>query len=194
MGRLPNGDAALASSSIAVTVMMLAILPAMGVAQGVMTLVGQRLGAGKAEEAMRYTWDGVGISVIYIACASLSFILIPEIYLAWFKNDSNPILWQEVTLLVPKLLFITGIFALFDSVYLNVSFALKAAGDTRFVSIVALLVPWPIMVLPALLLTKHPNAVVLSWRFVILYSMTLSLILIFRFRQGKWKTMNLIER
>ncbi|MEZ4704002.1 MAG: MATE family efflux transporter [Bdellovibrionota bacterium] len=44
IGRFESGDAALASSSIAVTVMMLAVLPALGVAQAVMVLVGQHLG------------------------------------------------------------------------------------------------------------------------------------------------------
>ena len=44
IGRMSNGDAALAASGIVVTVMMLAVLPALGVAQAVSVLVGQHQG------------------------------------------------------------------------------------------------------------------------------------------------------
>lgn len=88
---------------------------------------------------------------------------------------------------------ITAILTVFDSVYLNISFALKGAGDTRFVSAVALLVPWPLMVLPAYLLRSQPQAVFWSWSFVALYSLVTVLILALRFRAGKWKTMSVIH-
>ncbi len=193
MGRLKNGEAALASSSIAVTVMMLSVLPSMGIAQSVLTLVGQKLGEKKAEEAAIITWDGVKISFIYIALVAISFWCIPEFYLSWFKNEENAALWSQVSELAPKLLGVVAIFTIFDSIYLNISFALKGAGDTRFVSLVALTIPWPVMVLPAFLLKDHANAVVLSWCFVILYSLCLTTILSLRFKQGKWKTMSVIH-
>jgi MATE family multidrug resistance protein len=192
MGKLPNGEAALASSSIAVTVMMLSVLPTMGVAQSVLTLVGQKLGEKKPEEAAAITWDGVQISLIYMFIIAMSFWFIPDFYLSWFKNEENALLWNQVQDLAPKLLAIVALFTVFDSAYLNISFALKGAGDTKFVSIMALLVPWPLMVLPAFLLKEHPNAVVLSWAFVVLYSITITSILAWRFRQGKWKSMSVI--
>ena len=37
-----------------------------------------------------------------------------------------------------------ALFTTFDSMNLIFSFALKGAGDTRFVSLVALMLPWPI--------------------------------------------------
>lgn len=193
MGRLQNGEAALASSSIAVTIMMISVLPAMGVAQAVLTLVGQKLGEKRPDEAEVYTWDGVSISAIYIGIVALSFWFFPEFYLSWFKNEGNVKLWAEVSVLAPKILAIVGIFTIFDSLYLNISFALKGAGDTRFVSIVALIVPWPLMVLPALLVMDLPNAAIISWRFLILYFLVLVAILALRFRQGKWKKMSVIH-
>ena len=193
MGNLKNGEAALASSSIAVTVMMLSVLPSMGIAQSVLTLVGQKLGEKKPEEAEAITWDGVQITFCYIVCVAISFWLIPEFYLSWFKNEGNMALWSQVNSLAPKILAIVAVFTIFDSLYLNISFALKGAGDTKFVSLVALVVPWPVMVLPAFLLRDHPNAVVISWMFTILYSVVLTTVLTLRFKQGKWKTMSVIH-
>jgi MATE family multidrug resistance protein len=193
IGRLQNGEAALASSSIAVTVMMIAVMPSMGVAQSVMTLVGQKLGEKKPEEAVILTWDGVKISSIYIGMVALTFWFVPEFYLSWFQNSENLALWDQVSVIAPKLLAIVAVFTMFDSIYLNISFALKGAGDTRFVSIVALIMPWPLMVLPAILLREHENAVVLSWAFCVLYSMSISSVLALRFKQGKWKSMSVIH-
>lgn len=194
MGRMVNGDVALASSSIAVTVMMLSVLPSLGVAQAVLTLVGQHLGANEPREAEQVTWDGVKVSILYMACVATTFFLFPEFYLSWFHNDQNAALWSSVTLLVPVLLKIVGVFTLLDSMYLNVSFALKGAGDTRFVSLMALTIPWPIMVLPAFLLRERENAVTIAWCFAAVYSFVITTILILRFRGGKWKSMSVIRQ
>ncbi len=193
MGRLKNGDAALASSSIAVTLMMLSVLPSMGIAQAVMTLVGQKLGEQQPAEAERITWDGVQLSSIYMGSVALSFYLMPDFYLSWFKNQDNALLWAEVMMIAPILLKIVGVFTLFDSLYLNVSFALKGAGDTRFVSLIALTVPWPLMVLPAFLLQDLENAVTLAWGFAAVYSFAVSSILVWRFKRGHWKSMSVIR-
>ncbi len=193
IGRFVNGEAALASSSIAVTVMMLSVMPAIGVAQSVMVKVGHHLGEGDPESARQYTWAGAQLSALYMCTAGLSFFVFPDFYVNWFKNDGNPELWSQVALIAPTLLMLVGIFTTFDSLYLNLSFALKGAGDTRFVSLVALLVPWPIMVLPTYFLTNTSNAVYMSWGFATVYIMLTALIIYLRFLGGQWKKMSVIN-
>ncbi|MCX6117343.1 MAG: MATE family efflux transporter [Proteobacteria bacterium] len=193
MGRMSGGEAALASSSIAVTVMMLSVLPSMGIAQAVMTIVGQKLGQKTPNVAEQAVWDGVRLTSIYMGIVALTFVLIPEFYLSWFENSENQALWSDVSKLVPRLLQIVAVFTLLDSIYLNISFALKGAGDTNFVSIVALLVPWPVMVLPAYLVREMDQAVVIAWWFAALYSLSVVSILVVRFRGGRWKTMSVIQ-
>ncbi|HPI39853.1 MAG TPA: MATE family efflux transporter [Pseudobdellovibrionaceae bacterium] len=193
MGRMANGEAALASSSIAVTVMMLSVLPSMGVAQAVMTLVGQNLGEKNPAKAELMTWSGVQVSLMYMSVVAFTFFVFPEFYLSWFTNVENPKLWTEVSAIVPQLLKIVALFTIFDSAYLNISFALKGAGDTRFVSIVALIIPWPLMVLPTYLTKDWDNAVIWAWWFAALYSLTVVSILLLRFRQGRWKSMSVIH-
>ena len=193
IGRLANGEAALASSSIAVTVMMLSVLPSMGVAQAVMTLVGQNLGQKNPDKAQQVTFDGIKISLMYMSMVALSFVLFPSFYLSWFANQDNPKLWAEVLNMAPLLLKIVAIFTLLDSVYLNISFALKGAGDTKFVSLVALIVPWPLMVIPTYLLGNIPYAVPLAWCTAALYSLVITIILFKRFQGGRWKSMSVIH-
>lgn len=190
MGNLKQGEAALAGSSIAVTLMMLSVLPSMGIAQAVMTLVGQKLGEKKPDEAQHLTWEGAKISSIYMALVGLSFVFFPDFFIGWFENKSNTELWAQVQSITPDLLKFVALFTIFDSVYLNISFALKGAGDTRFVSYMALAVPWPLMVLPTFMFKEHPLAVQLAWAFASLYVIAITIILVFRFRQGKWKFMS----
>lgn len=193
IGYYPKGEAALASSSIAVTILMLAVLPSMGVAQSVMTLVGQYLGEKNPAAAEQVTRDGIKISQVYMVIIALTFVTFPEFYISWFKNEENMALWSDVNTLAAQLLMIVAVFTLLDSVYLNISFALKGAGDTRFISMVALFVPWPLMVLPAFLVKGFENPVIWAWCFCAFYSFTTVIIVYLRFKHGRWKTMSVIS-
>ncbi|MBL7716407.1 MAG: MATE family efflux transporter [Bdellovibrionales bacterium] len=192
MGKMAGGEAALAASSIAVTVMMISVLPSMGVAQAILILVGQYLGEKKPDQAEKVTWGGVRIAAMYMAVVAASFFFFPSFYLAWFKNPDSAALWNQVVEIAPGILKWVAFFTVLDSIYLCLSFALKGAGDTRAVSILALTVPWPIMVLPTFLVRDMPNAVFISWGFVAIYSMTITSLILFRFRGGKWKSMSVI--
>ena len=193
IGRMENGAAALAGSSIAVTVMMLAILPAMGVAQAVAVLVGQSIGEKNPDRAVSDVWGGLQVALMYIFLASLTFVLFPNFYLSWFHNSANAELWQQVSEMVPYLLMFIAFFTCFDSMNLVFSFSLKGAGDTRFVSAVALALPWPVMILPVYFLKDLPGGIYWCWGVASCYSITQAFIFLWRFRQGKWRSMSVID-
>lgn len=193
IGRMENGDAGLASSSIAVTVMMLAALPAMGVAQAVSILVGQHLGEKKPQLAEDSTWTGLQIAITYIFMVALSFVLIPHFYLSWFKNEENQHLWQQVQIMAPYLLMFVAFFTCFDCMNFIFSFALKGAGDTRFVTLIALTLPWPLMVLPTWWMKDWHNAVYFGWGATSIFVMVQALVFWRRFVGGKWKSMSVIH-
>lgn len=193
IGRLQNGEAALAASSIAVTVMMLSVLPSIGVAQSVMAKVGESLGEKRPKLAESYAWAGVQVSAIYMSFVGLTFFIFPGFYIHLFESSGNPKLWREVENIAPIILMFIAFFTSFDSIYLNLSFALKGAGDTKFVSLVALLMPWPIMVLPVYLLRDQPNAVYYSWLASTIYVILTVLIILARFRGKRWQKMSVID-
>ena len=193
LGRMPAGDAALASSSIVVTVMMLSVLPSLGVAQAVSIQVGQLLGEKRGKEAAKVTWSGIHLALTYIVAMGISFLLFPSFYLSWFHNPQNAALWSEVSRMVPILLMFVAFFTCFDSLNFICSFTLKGAGDTRFVSMVALTLPWPLMILPTWLMRHWDGAVYWSWGAASLFSMTQALVFLKRFLGGKWQNMSVIH-
>jgi len=193
VGRMTNGSAALASSSIAVTVMMLAVLPALGVAQASAALVGQHLGEKEPAKAEGAVWSSVQVAAMYIFAIALTFILFPQFYLSWFYNAADTAMWDQVSVMVPILLMFLASFITFDSMNLVFSFSLKGAGDTRFVSMVALLMPWPLMVLPTWIVKDWNGAVYWAWGAASVYIVLQAFVFLWRFRQGKWKQMSVIH-
>jgi multidrug resistance protein, MATE family len=193
IGRMANGDAALASSSIVVTIMMLSVLPAMGMAQAVSILVGQYLGEQKPEKAEEASWSGLQVALMYILTAGLSFVLFPNFYLSWFHNPRNTELWNQVAVIVPYLLMYVAVFTVFDCMNLIFSFALKGAGDTRFVSLVALILPWPLMVIPTILVKDWNGAVYWAWGAASVFIILQALVFWRRFVGGLWKKMSVIH-
>jgi MATE family multidrug resistance protein len=193
IGRMVDGSAALAASSIVVTVMMLSILPALGMAQATAVLLGQYLGEKRPKDAESTVWAGWQIAVLYIVTLGVTFVLAPGFYLSWFRNTKDPLLWAQVMVIAPYLLMFVATFTISDSVNLIFSFSLKGAGDTRFVTIVALLLPWPLMVLPTYLLKDQPGAVYLAWGAATCFSIIQAVVFWRRFVGGKWKQMSVIS-
>ena len=193
IGRMEQGSAALASSGIVVTVMLLAVLPVVGIAQAGSVLVGEYLGGKNPEEAEASTWSTLQVGLLYIVPLGVSFILVPGFYLNWFYNPENQQMWNQVNVMVPILLMYVGFFTSFDCINLVFSFALKGAGDTRFVSLVALLIPWPIMVIPSWFLRNETGALYWAWGAASIYVVTQSLIYWRRFAGSRWKHMSVIR-
>lgn len=186
------GEAQLAATTIAFTINIFAILPPMGIGQAVEVLVGQRLGENRPDLAERSTWSGLMCAAAIMATLGLSFVLLPQIWVGPFANADDP-LWPAIAPLVPVLLGFVAAYCLFDSVNLTFSFALRGAGDTRFVTAVALGLSFPVMVLPTWLSVKFGWGLNWAWAFASLYVVLLATTFFFRFRHGAWKSMRVIE-
>jgi len=95
---------------------------------------------------------------------------------------------------VPVLLRFVAVYSLFDSMSLVFSFALRGAGDTRFVTIMALVLAWPLMVLPTWATWYYGWGLYWAWAFASAYIIALGITFLLRFRTGKWKSMRVIEQ
>ena len=187
------GEAELAATSIAFTLNLLAFLPAMGVAQGVSVLVGQRLGQDQPALAERTTWTGLVISTGYMTAVALLYLLAPGLLYEMFRGGENTKLQAEVALRVPVLLRFVAFYSLFDSMNLIFAFALKGAGDTRFVTALSLVLAWPLMVIPTWFAWRYDWGLYWAWAFATAFVVVLALAFLARFIQGKWKAMRVIE-
>ena len=192
IGRSSDGAVGLGASSVAVSLMMLAIFPPLGLSQAISVHVGQLLGAQKKEAAALVTWTGLKLALVYVATLSALFYLFPYFFIDWFATDEQ-VQWLATRELSRSLLVLVSIFILFDTLNLIFSAALKGAGDTLFVSAVALIAPWPLMVLPTAWVIAFPNATHWGWIFCSVFICTQGLIFFLRFQKGKWKNLSVLE-
>lgn len=190
IGRL--GDMELAATNIAFTINMVAVLPMFGMGQAVSILVGQRLGQDRPHLAERSTWSGFVLAWSYMGIVAIFYALTPGVFLYMFQGKGPEA--DGVASLVPVLLRFVAVYSLFDSMNIVFSFALRGAGDTRFVTAISLALAWPIMVVPSWAAWHYGWGLYWAWTFASAYVIALGFTFLWRFRAGKWKSMRVIER
>jgi MATE family multidrug resistance protein len=189
VGRL--GGVELTASNIAISINFVAILPMLGMGQAVEVLVGQRLGQDRPDLAERSTWTSFKLAFTYVACVAILYACTPQLFLYFFENGDEK--WPQVAHMVTVVLRFVAVYCLFDSMNLIFSFALRGAGDTRFVTAVALALAWPIMVLPTAAAYYYGWGLYWAWTFASAFIIALAFTFLGRFRHGKWKSMRVIE-
>lgn len=191
VGRLGRED--LAATSIACTLNLLAFLPMMGVGQAVEVLVGQYLGANQPTEAERSAWTGAIFAFTVTVFVAAMYAFMPEALARPFQTANDPEGWAQVIERVPLLLRFVALYCLFDCLNIAFAFALRGAGDTRFVTAAAIAISWPVMVLPTYLSWHYGWGLYVAWSFATAYVIALALVYLGRFLQGGWKRMRVIE-
>jgi MATE family multidrug resistance protein len=186
------GEAELAATNITITLNILLILPVLGIGQAVEVLVGRRLGEDRPDIAERTTWTGFGVAWAIMAGAALAYVSVPDLLLWPFRGTTDP--GADAAADAARILLrFVAVYCLFDSANLIFSFALRGAGDTRFVTLAALGPAWLVMVVPTYLSVILGWGLYWAWTFASAYIGILAIIFVARFRYGKWKTMRVIE-
>jgi MATE family multidrug resistance protein len=191
VGRL--GEAQTGATTLTVRLNMVAFLPMMGLGQAVAILVGQRLGADRPDLAERSAYTGLKWVFGYMCSVAAVYLLFPEALVSLFDGARDPARFAEVAAIVPSLLLCVAIYSLADAVNVTFSFALRGAGDTRFVSLLTFALAWPIMVVPTFLVVHSGGNIYWAWGFATAYILAMAACFTLRFRSGRWKSMRVIE-
>ncbi len=187
------GDRELAGTNLTFSLNLLAFLPVFGLAQGVEVLVGRRQGEGRPELSEKTTWAGVKLATGYMAVVSALYCLIPGVLTLPFARGMEPHEWAAVAPLIPVLLRFVAAYSLADGMNVILAFALRGAGDTRFVTVVSIALAWPVMVFPTWLAWQYGWGLEVAWGSATAYIASMAGVFVLRFRQGKWRTMKVIE-
>jgi len=81
------GPAAVAGYTIALRVLIFAILPSWGLCNATATLVGQNLGARKPQRAEHAVWTTGFVNLVFLTLVGLIFVIFAESLIQLFSND-----------------------------------------------------------------------------------------------------------
>jgi MATE family multidrug resistance protein len=94
-----------------------------------------------------------------------------------------------------KLMQIVAVYIFMDALYMSFVGVLKGAGDTRFVMWSIGVAGFCFMVMPLYIgITFFQMGVVYAWMCVLVFITSLFMLSFYRYREGKWKKMLIVEQ
>lgn len=193
VGRI--GKVELAATNIVVSISSLAFMPAVGCSLGISTLVGQALGKGAPEPARSAVWSAVHLILAYTLFLGAIFLFAPQMVIGLFL-PSDPVGPDYPTIMTTgcNLLRMVAVYILMDALYMSFVGALRGAGDTRFIMWSIGLSSICVMVLPLYIgIEFFHMGVYYAWTCVIGFVASLFILSAWRYGQGKWQRMLVVE-
>jgi len=176
------GSAAMAGYTIAVRVMMFALLPAWGLGNAAATMVGQSLGARNPARAETAVYTAARINVWFLGLVGLFFVVCAPLIVSAFTHDT------AVSAVAVRGLRIMALGFPFFAFGMVLTQAFNGAGDTRTPTRINIGVFWCLELPLAWFLARSealgPQSVFLA--VLVAYSL-LAAVSWMAFRRGRWK-------
>ncbi len=176
------GDAALAGYTIALRIIIFAILPSWGMSNAAATLVGQNLGAKKPQRAERSVWITGFANMCFLGLVAVTFITLAERLIRIFTSDPNVIPYG-----VACLSFISYGYVFYAYGMVMVQ-SFNGAGDTNTPTLINLCCYWLVQIPLAygLAISLGFGAKGIFAAITIAESL-LAVVSMLVFRRGRWK-------
>ena len=193
LGRLPEAD--MAASNIAFSINNVAFMPLLGMGMAATIVVGQHQGARDPETAARAGMTAVKMGWIYMATIALTFLFFPGPYFSLFTGEvPGMVPMAEVIAKGRWLLVMMAVWGMLDTISLVIGGALRGAGDNRFVLLSTTITTWLVWIPGEVVLLLWLDAgLIAAWIWMTVFIFLLSGLFWRRFRQGKWKNIEMIR-
>ena len=177
------GSAAIAGYTLALRVIMFALLPSWGMASAAATLVGQNLGAGKPDRAEKSVWRAGFYNMVFLGIVAITFVTFAKQIVEIFTTDPQVVPMASSTLRIVAYGYI------FYAWGMVISQSFNGAGDTVTPTILNLICFWawqiPLAWFLAFKTGMGPDGIFTA---IAVAQSTLAMASVIAFRRGTWKT------
>ena len=190
LGKIP-----LAATNIAFSLNNFIFTPMLGMNLAVASLVGQAMGAGNTVSVVNFTRRSLFLALAYMIPCALVMAIFAEPLVSLYASSA---LTQDQFALIKEtgvlLIYFVSLYSLVDAGSIIYFGSLKGTGDTRGVLWVLLIGIGIFLVIPvAALKYLNMQSVVSYWMALTVYVSFLAFGAMFRFRQGRWRTIRVVE-
>ncbi|MBI3843807.1 MAG: MATE family efflux transporter [Planctomycetes bacterium] len=176
------GAPAIAGYTIAIRIIVFAILPSWGMSNAAATLVGQNLGAGKPDRAERSVWKAGFYNMLFLGAIAVVFISFAEKFVGVFTTDPAV---AQVGVQCLRYVSYGYVFYAYGMVMVQ---AFNGAGDTVTPTIINLCCYWlwqiPLAYGLSTIAGLGPKGVFLA---ITISESTIAVVGILCLRRGRWK-------
>jgi putative MATE family efflux protein len=177
------GSVVVAGYTIALRVVMFALLPSWGMANAAATLVGQNLGAGRPDRAEQAVWRAALYNVAVLGAVGVAFVVLAGPIIGIFTSDPAVHTWGARCLRTVA----TGF--LFYAYGMVVTQSFNGAGDTRTPTLINFFCFW-VLEIPLAWALSHraglgPSGVFIAMTIAFC---TIAVVSVTLFKRGRWMT------
>lgn len=177
------GTVVLAANQIAFSVLGLTFMPGLAFSAVATMLVGQSLGAKRPDLAERFGWEVRKLGGILAGVIGILFILFAPYIMMPFTDNPEIIAQGAIALRI------IGLVQVSQSTAFILAGALRGAGDTKFPLYATLIGIWGFRVLLCILFVNVFHWGLLgAWLAIAADQVMRSILILYRYRSGKWKT------
>lgn len=185
------GTPSLAAMNVVFSLNSASFMPAFGLASGGAILVGQAIGAGMRDSVPKAVALTAAATLLWQGATGIVYLGFPTWLIRQFANGEGGPELMEIGV---RMLMVSSAWQLVDAIATTLAESLRAAGDTTFPMMARLVIAWVVFVPGSLICVKYfhwGDAAATSW--IVAYLALLAAALLWRFRTGAWRSIQLLE-
>lgn len=186
------GEAAATASTIALNWDMVVYIPLMGIEMGITSLVGRYMGARDIESARRSTRSALKMGWIYAFFVFLVFSFFARQLVMVFHSPGDIHFFENVRPLAEFMMRLIVLYVWIQAMFVVFIGALRGAGDTLWTMCFSVALHWIMVPILYVMLKVYDASIQTAWVAIISIFMGSSLVLLMRYRQGKWERIQVI--
>jgi len=185
------GDEPVAALNVVIAVNSLSFMPAFGLASAGAILAAQAIGRGEKDLVGHQVKITLGCTLVWMVGIAVIYLIAPGPILGLFAEGPGA---ARLVALGTTMLWMSAAWQVFDATAMTLSETLRAAGDTRWTAIARSLLAWGVFTPAGFIVVNWlDGGPVEAMLCLAVYVALLAFALVYRFRSGAWRSIELIE-